>query len=157
MSLAIVGIGSSFEGLKTILYSPRCRPDGDVVVDSLQHLNSPCKSEFDIWKFFVGQRCLQRLRNAWIFVELGMGRDICSPLRISSAKIESAAQLSCLSGSVVKGDPAHWLKWQRLRSRIVCSNPWLGHTTFVRRAYRALHISLMPHNFRATTHRHFLK
>ena len=41
MLFAMVSMCLSLFGLKIDLYNPICRPDGDVVVDSRQCLNSP--------------------------------------------------------------------------------------------------------------------
>ena len=92
---------------KIVLYSLRCRPEGDVVVASFQFLNSPFRSRCWIVYCFSMQRRLQldstcRRRLSSITSEM-----LHSPCSICSARVESAAQLSDLSGGTVKGVTAH--------------------------------------------------
>ena len=95
-------------GLRNIvLYSPRCCPEGDVVVASFQFLNSPVRSLCWMVDSCSLHSLLQfdstfcsRLSS----VTSGM---LYSPCSICSARMESAAQFKDLRGGTVKGVPAH--------------------------------------------------
>ena len=92
------------------LYSPRCRPDGEVVVVSCHTLKRSLRSLL-VRVCFVSW-CSRRQCFSTVCVGVSLVSWLRSqvPSKIESASGESAAQLSSRSHPIVKGVPAHWLK-----------------------------------------------
>ena len=93
--------------MKMALYIPRWRPDGEVVVLSLQFLNKSRRSSVEIWSDIVVPDCVQLVSTCCMLRSLDTVVMLMSPARIWSANFESAAQLSRRRFPMVNGVPAH--------------------------------------------------
>ena len=111
MSFAMVRTLSSSLLEKMDLYRPRCLPEGEVVVDSRQYLNSPCRSSVVIDCFRLSHSFLHSCITNWVVASFVIVSGLLVPSRMDSASCESAAQFRLRSVPMVKGVPVHWLKW----------------------------------------------
>ena len=103
------------------LYLPRCRPDGEVVVNSRQLFIFPLNSlqVISAGNAFNSVAARHASSKAWHCGMLCIDSIWECPFKISLAVTVSAAQLMSLdSGISVKGVPCACPKWPRFRMRM---------------------------------------
>ena len=98
--------------LNIVLYRPMCRPEGDVVVVLRQCLNNPLNFDVVIVVKVSGHKRLQFFSTYCKVESSVVASTLQVPSRMESASGESAAQFRDLIDPIVKGVPAHWLKWR---------------------------------------------
>lgn len=96
--------------LNMVLYMPRCRPEGDLLVFSFHFLKSPWKCCLVTFVGISGWRCWHSCSSIWRSLSLVVTTVWLVPFNISSARLESVAQFRSWGLPVVNGVPAHWLK-----------------------------------------------